>query len=715
MEQDFQQELLEIFQQEAEDYLAVLRNGIQSLEEQPAPETIEEIFRTTHSLKGAARAVSFSAVEELCQALESIFSKIKNKELKLSSELIETFADAVDALVDLLEQGELDANPDEQLLLKLQEIVSGRIPSPKERPAKVSTPPPEKKLSNVAPSHSPKKHKTTKGETIRIPYSRLQELMHSSEELISVKIKYHYYLRKINELTQMCEQLQQLTEREKSSIKSVLQDLQQQLQDFQKSLSNDAFQIKTHIDSHIDKVRDLMLFPFSTITEFLEHSTRKIAKELGKRIILKIIGAETKFDKHMLEMLKDPLIHMIRNSIDHGIETPTERQYMGKPETGTIKIEVIPPVKQKIKIIISDDGAGFNVEKIKQIILSKGLATAEQLEKLSDHEIIAFIFKSGFSTKSEVSKLSGRGLGMAVVKENIEKLGGSLQIKNNYPNGSTFILNLPLSFASSNGILVQTSSLKLFLPTSAVENTIRIKSEALKSIENKAMLNFEGQNIPVYDLASLLGLNPKSTDYKDTLNIVILQSGDKQMALIIDRILDEREILIKKLSPPLENVSLLSGITTLGDGSLVPIVNISELFYLCGQDGKSFTVQQKEKSKKILIVEDSITSRVLLKNVLETAGFEVELAVDGQMAWDKLKEHKADLIISDIQMPKMDGITLTRKIKSDSKLKDIPLILLTSLDAEEDRKKGLEAGANAYFVKGDFKQNSILEIIKKLI
>ncbi len=719
MEQDFQQELFEIFKQEAEDYLGVLNDGLHRLKDGADEQVVEQIFRTTHSLKGAARAVSFSAVEELCQALESIFSKLKDKEMELSADLIDLFAEAFDELEALVIASDLEAQPDIELLGSLQSVLAGNLKL-KKQPAKAKP-----RRQPVRKSEESKSSKTEKpaasAETIRISYERLQNLLQKSEELISVKIKYRYYLRKLEAMQSLVAQL--LPEHGYSSMLShsdeqleILTSLKQQLENYQKLLANDSFQVSALIEGHLGDIRNLMLFPFSTITGYLERSTRNIAKELNKKIDLKIMGAETEIDKHILELLKDPLIHLIRNSIDHGIEDPQERIYRGKPMVGTIKVEVFPASDQKIKIKISDDGQGFDLNRIKAKVIENGLATEDELNQMSEGEALSFIFHSGFSTKTEVSKLSGRGLGMAVVKENIEKLGGSLQVKNDYPNGCSFLLSIPLSFASGHGILFQLANHKMIIPTQVVEQIVRIPFNQLKSAKNQLMINVKGELIPVHQLREILNIKGDTEAVsKGNLSLLILNHHSRKLALIVDEILEEREILLKKLSPPLNDVTLLAGLTLLGDGSLVPVLNPAEIFELSKQGGKARIKTGHDKPKKILVAEDSITSRMLLKNVLQTAGYHVELAVNGKLAWEKLNEQNYDLLISDIQMPQMDGIELTKKVKSDRKLKKLPVVLLTSLGSEEDREKGLKAGANAYFVKGDFKQSSILELIKTLV
>ena len=765
MDQDFIQELIEIFKSEAEDYLNILNSGLLELENNSNPELLEQIYRTTHSLKGAARAVNFSGIEELCQVMETIFSRIKNKKMEISPELLDVLLAGVEELTQLINDDDPNQETDFEVLENLQKALKGELATEakskpteiKEEPAPKTTEKPDAPPTPPSPSETKPKEKTAKRknanataspqtDTIRVSFKRIDQLMNQSEELLMVKLKNDHYVQNIRELNDLfrenkgkwivllnqlqetisyykqntsidskrSEQLDQIFSAFSGNLQSVFA-FEKRLLQFYSTLENDKHQISALIEHHLTDIRQLMMFPFSTITNYLQTSTRSIARELKKQIELKIIGGEIELDKHVLEELKDPLIHIIRNSIDHGIEHPDERRLKSKPERGKIIIEVLPPREQNIVIRISDDGQGIDLEKVKESALRKNLVKPKELEHFTESQILGLIFKSGFSTAEKVSRLSGRGLGMAVVAENVEKLGGTVKIENNAPFGCSFLITLPLNMATSRGILIEASGQRYFIPTRIVETPLRIEPNQLKSIEGSRVINVNGRNIPVFELASLLNLKPIQIDPHKKLNVLILSLAQKRMALIVDRIADEREILLKRLNPPLEEVRFLTGATILGDGSLVPVLNTNDLFQ-SGSDYSGEKIEDKiEKKKKILVVEDSITSRMLLKNVLEGAGYEVTTAINGVKAWEILHRQKFDLIVSDVEMPEMDGFELTKKVRKDEQLKSVPLILLTSLGSEADQKKGMESGATAYFIKSSFEQKSLLELIETLI
>ncbi len=786
MDQDFLQELVEIFKSEAEDYLNVLSSGLLELENGPNPEVLEQVFRTTHSLKGAARAVNYSGIEEICQVMETIFSRLKNGEMELSPALMDVLMDGVEQLTEIINGDQPDQEADFEVVENLKKALAGELEDAssekketKEKPQKkkkktetkeqVPPPAPETKKdlqkvpsasTKVVPEKQPQPKSKAAGapkderppakkqdETIRVSFRRIDHLMNQSEELLMIKLKNDHYVQYVQDiydslkntkqaLMEFFGQLQQVLSRIKlQNVQNAAQNLdvlkqllalynnkleavyriEKEMLQFGSILEKDNYQIAILIENHLTDVRQLMMFPFSTITNYLQTSTRSIARELKKQIELKIIGDEIELDKHVLEALKDPLIHLIRNSIDHGIETPEERIKKGKPEKGHITIEVLPPREQNVVIRISDDGQGIDPEKLKKTALRKQLVTEEELSNYTEAQVLGLIFKSGLSTKDEVSRLSGRGLGMAVVMENIEKLGGSIKVENNPPFGCSFLITLPLNIATSRGILISIAEQKFIIPTRVVETPLRIPAAQLRSVEGRKVVKYKNKNIPVFDLAGLLKLKPRKIIERERLNLMVLKWDDRRIALIVDQILDEREILLKRLNPPLEDISFLAGATILGDGSLVPVLNTTDLFKRSSVQALPESGKQKVHKKKILVVEDSITSRVLLKNVLEGAGFAVQTAVNGAQAWKILQKESFDLIVSDVEMPEMDGITLTKKIRKNEKLKEIPLILLTSLGSKEDQKRGLDAGANAYFVKSSFEQKSLLDLIKTLI
>ncbi|RME88096.1 MAG: hybrid sensor histidine kinase/response regulator, partial [Planctomycetota bacterium] len=467
----------------------------------------------------------------------------------------------------------------------------------------------------------------------------------------------------------------------------------------------------------IEEAKKLLLVPASNFLGSFPIMIRKMAKELGKEVSFEMEGENISLDKRILETLQDPLIHLLRNALDHGIETAEERKAMGKPPQGLIRLTIEEGENQRILIRLADDGRGLNRKKILEKAYSMNLISSKEGENLSDEEVWKLIFHSGVSTKSQLSALSGRGLGMAIVAQQVEALGGTITIESRENQGTTFSLLLPLTLATFRGILVKSSQRYFVVPLQSVERVMIVSREQIGSIENQKAISYQGKPLGLLSLASLLSL-PEFSTHRKKIFLLILHYRERRMALMVDEILEEREILIKPLGPFLEGASFFQGVTSLTTGELVPILKIAGIFQAVANLSQpldlSLNLDDEEiEKKKILVAEDTLTSRLMLKSILEHHGFEVITAIDGQEGWEKLLQTPVDLVVTDVEMPQMNGFELTQKIKSH--YPQLPVILVTSLEKEEDRKKGLEAGANAYIVKSGFDQKELVERINQFL
>lgn len=482
------------------------------------------------------------------------------------------------------------------------------------------------------------------------------------------------------------------------------------------------------VDDLLEEVKNISLLPFSSLFAILPRMVRDIAREQGKDIDIEISGGDVEIDKRILESLKDPIIHLIRNAVDHGIENQETRKQMGKPPWGIIRLSVTQPEGHKVEMDIADDGSGINVDSIKKIALKKGVVSAEYAANLDDKEALMMIFQSGISTSPIITEISGRGLGMAIVKETVEMLGGSISIINRPTQGTTFNITLPVTLATFRGILVSASGYLFIVPNAHVQHILKIKPSDIKTAENRAIISFNGSALSLVKLVDILGLphhpasKTKSRKSRDISHpTIIMTNGDIRIAVIVDQIINEQEVLVKNLGKQIKHVPNISGATILATGKVVPILNIKDLIRTASGKAARATVaaemihRQSEPQKSVLIVEDSFTSRTLLKNILETSGYAVKTAIDGEDGYNQLKAQIFDAVVSDVQMPKMDGFELTRKIRGDNDLADMPVILVTSLDSPADREKGIDVGANAYIVKSNFDQSNLLEVLERII
>jgi two-component system chemotaxis sensor kinase CheA len=451
---------------------------------------------------------------------------------------------------------------------------------------------------------------------------------------------------------------------------------------------------------------------------------RDLSRDENKEVQLLIHGAELEIDRRILEEMKDPLIHLIRNSLDHGIELPDERAKRGKPTRGTITIRVSARDGTTVEMMVSDDGAGIDIERLKLAAVKHGLLAEERAQAMTREDALQLIFQSGATTSPIITDLSGRGLGLAIAREKVTRLSGAIFVESRVGQGTTFRVMLPMTLARFRGVLVETNQSLFMLPTAGIDRVIRLRADAVATVENRETITISDRVIAVARLADVLALPPlaSSPTRAPDASAVIVNSGGECIAFAVDAVLGEREILVKPLGPQLARLPLFAGATALADGTLVPILNIPDLMNRARQTGAapepkapSTPHLKSETAATVLVAEDSITSRTLLKNILETAGYRVETAVDGIDAFTKLRSGNFDLVVSDVDMPRMNGFGLTAKIRNDKQLEDLPVVLVTSLDSQKDREHGVDAGANAYIIKSSFDQSTLLDAIRRLL
>jgi two-component system chemotaxis sensor kinase CheA len=479
------------------------------------------------------------------------------------------------------------------------------------------------------------------------------------------------------------------------------------------------------IDDLLLDIKTTLLYPFSTLLDIVPKIVRDLGKEFGKQINVVIQGGDIEIDRRILDEMKDPIIHLIRNCVDHGIETTEIRLQKGKNPNGILAITLKQESGNHVELTIRDDGNGINKEKLIHAATKSGMLTAEALAGMTDQEINSLIFKSGISTSPFITDISGRGLGMAIVAEKITKLGGNILTDSVQGQGTTFKITLPVTLATFRGILVRAAGQLFVIPTSVVDQALRIQKRQLKTVESENYLTISNQTVAVIRLSDVLGipLRKVNHDAETLLPLIVVSSAEKKVAFIVDEIFGEQEGTVKNLGNQLVHVKNIAGAIILGNGSVIPILNIQELIesatHIPLAKGYAESLvegdSEENKPKSILVAEDSITLRALLRNIIESAGYKVKTAVDGVEAFQFLSEEYFDLVVSDVEMPRMHGFDLTARIRGDKRFAELPVILVTALDSHEDRQRGMEAGANAYIIKGSFEQSNLIETIRRLI
>jgi len=759
-EKEFLKRLLETFRIEAEEHIQTLTSGLIKLEKgvsaDEQSEIVELIYREAHSLKGSARAVDIIPIETVCHGMENIFREFKHTGVVASEMVYDIMHKAIDVIAKIMETGEqVDVN---DIVNELQLIHEGnfeRKPSvelnkkPVKKPERLLIP--TKKVQKTKEKTDKKetftqvakeKIKTIKevsSSSIRISSTKIDNILLEGEEFIFLKqalkrfgsefseskkmvnsmIQQETILKKINDNMQNLNHSDiENFQKYMKNNENFLKNLDSLLSDSLKNIHNNQRSFSLMIDAHLESIKSIMMLPFSTLLDVFPKMVRDISKEKNKKINLSIVGGDIEIDKRILEKMKNPLVHIVRNGLDHGIESPEERLKNNKPEKGNLSITVYQEESDKVKISVKDDGCGINIEKIKDKAIDLKLFTKNEINKLTEKELISLIFRSEFSTSSIITDLSGRGLGLAILKEKVENLSGTIDINSQKGIGTEFIITLPLTLSTFRGILVKSGGQKFIIPTINVVKVLREHKDSLKTVENNKTLKFDNEIVSIVSLSDILAIPAEKND-NSIIKIIILETSDEKVAFIVEDILFEEEVLVKDMGSQLIKVTNISGATVLGSGEVVLVLNTSGLIHTAintqGQITEALPKGESSSSKDILVAEDSITSRMLLKNILESVGYSVTTAVDGAEAWRIIREQPFDAIISDLEMPRMNGFELTEKIKSDPTFENIPVILVTALETREDKEKGIDAGADAYIIKSSFDQSNLLGALQKLI
>lgn len=689
-------------------------------------------------------------VKNIIQGILAVFDFIQKNEIKPDEETISVIVQSVEYCDDILKNKTELA--DKELVLQRLEIIkqvlelNNQTTEDKDIIARGRFKIKDKKISEISDVFN-----TGDIKTLRVDSSKLDNLVSQVNELMITKIRTKKHLHELNLISQDLQEWQKTSTKvldflkhyDKKYFQSPSSDntlsyfVKQLLGSFvdnnkkvfeavnnisnlHRTIQEDDTKMAVVVDNIESMVKNIRILPLATVFHLFGRMVRDIAQEMNKKIDLEIFGSDTSTDKKIIEEIKAPLIHIIRNSIDHGIETPQERIALGKNPVGKIILSA-KPVNNKVIIQIQDDGKGINIEKIKDKAIKKGYLTEEEINSMSDEQITNIIFAPGFSTGDEITNISGRGIGLDVVQTKISQLGGKVKIISEVNKGCCVQIELPAAMSTMQVFLVECSGQTFAIPMEAINTVLRKNSDEIILNQSKKSVLLGEKMIPLHSLSDILNL-PKADKTKAKETILILQADSKIMALSVDKLLGDQEILSKKLSAPLYKLKNISGITTLVSGETCLILNISDI--LSSSSILKTPIQKapiqkteikqlpKTSSYKILLVDDSITTRTLEKNILTKAGYNIETAESPIEAFEKIKTGRFDLIISDVEMPEMNGFEFLEKIKTDEMYSEIPVIMVSSLSSEDNKKKANDLGAKKYIVKGEFNQEDFLEVVR---
>lgn len=748
---DIRRRLMATFQAELEDHLGVLNKGLLALEgEDLSGEERErflaDLFRAAHSVKGAARAVGLREIETIAHRMEDLLGAVQRGKLTLGPKLFDLLFPAVDALREAMVanlRGEsLPAEQRGRIMAGLEAALPDEASSPVQPPElkpELVSPSPESYMSQDATPRP-----ITAEETIRVATSKLDKLMDCTGELLVARMRSDQRLAELQALRNWLIRWEKSwrqargrfshLKRQKNGIAdtSLLLDflleseeqlvtLNSKLNSLLSNFTSDNRFFRLLTDDLQDSVRRVRMVPISTLFDPLPRMIRDLAHEQGKEMVLEVEGGETELDRQVLEAMKDPVIHLLRNIVDHGIESPEQREAAGKARLGTVRLRAAQ-AGASVVLEAADDGAGIDLEAVRRAAVEREMLTAREAAGLGDRETMEFIFRSGLSTSTRVTELSGRGVGLDVVRKNLEQLHGLIEVETSRGQGAAFTLTLPLTLASIHVLLVEVANQMVAIPTTTLERISRVDPTAVSSVQGRLVIHADGRPLPLVSLAQMLDLphDQKLLEAGRKAPVIVMGAVEKRVAFLVDALHGTREVVIKNMGRQLRRVRNVAGAAILGTGQVVIILNVVDLMNTALAGSPPITETSSVEAgagvrRRVLVVDDSITTRTLEKNIIENAGYEVLVAADGLEAWALIQCERLDVIVSDVAMPRMDGFALTEKVKDGGRFNDIPVVLVTSLDSPRDRIRGMEAGADAYIAKGAFDQQELLETIERLI
>ncbi|CAB3957962.1 Sensor histidine kinase RcsC [Achromobacter insolitus] len=734
--------LLELFQLETRTQVQVLNNGLLALEHDPtsAPQ-LEACMRAAHSLKGAARIVDLHPAVRIAHAMEDCLVEAREGRLRLQA------AD-IDALLlgaDLLQRV---ATPGAELGSEIDELVERLSNAPHTPPAAVSVPKPSDFLPPIPamdeqPAAVLQRRSSDLGlgegeRVLRVTADTLNKLLGLSSETL---VESHWigpFGSSMLRLKRMQAGAVQALDGVRAALAGQVLDAQAQaalddalriVEQCQQELSQRTSEVDEfgwrmgHLAQRLyDTALACRMRPFGDGVGGMARMVRDIGRALGKQVRLEIEGESTQVDRDILEKLDAPLMHLLRNAVDHGIEMPQERLAAGKPAEGLIRLSARHAAGMLL-IELSDDGAGISLDRLRTEVAQRKLASAETAARLTEAELLEFLFLSGFSTRGEVTEISGRGVGLDVVQTMVRQLRGAVRIQQHTGQGTRFMLEMPLSLSVVRSLLVEVQDEIYAFPLAYVNHALQVRAQDIEQLEGHQHFRFMDRQIGLVSARQILRKSG-SAPASETVCVVLIGDHDRLYGIAVDRYVGERTLVVQPLDPRLGKVQDVMAGALMDDGTPLLILDVEDMLVsvqklveggqLTRVDGAG-AAEQTRRRKRVLVVDDSLTVRELERKLLVNRGYDVAVAVDGMDGWNMLRGEAFDLVVTDVDMPRMDGIELVSRIKADPKLQGLPVMVVSYKDREEDRRRGLDAGADYYLAKGSFHDDALLEAVEDLI
>lgn len=736
--------MMELFRLEVEAQVAILTQGLLGLESNPQSSSgLEALMRAAHSLKGAARIVNLEAAVHLAHAMEDCFVAAQKRTITLNPDSIDVLLHGVDLLQSITQVSDAELTPwltTHQGDFEQARIAIASLLNPNAAPvaslATVSQP-----LTPVSEPSPPKaSNELTSDRVVRVSADNLNRIMGLAGELLieanwlqPFADSMVFLKSRLVELFRRLEQLQEAIEYQSAMVHDLeaqqsLETLRHQEQECLEFFSDRLDELEQYArrtvnlsDRLYQEVISSHMRPFADGVQGFPRMIRDLARKLNKQVKLEILGKSTPVDRDILKKLEAPLTHILRNAVDHGLELPQDRLNAAKPSEGTIRLEAFHRGGM-LAIAVTDDGRGIDPEHLRQKVINKNLVTPEMATQLSDTELMDFLFLPGFSTAKQVTEISGRGVGLDIAKSMAEEVGGTVRALSQPGKGTSFYFQLPLTLSVVRTLLVEISGKPYAIPLARIDRIITVDRDEITDVENRQYFTFNQQNIGLIAAYQVLELPP--TPPKSALSVVVIGDRSNTYGLVVDQFLGERDLVVRPLDPRLGKVPDISATALMGDGSPILIVDVSDLVrsmdtLLKGSKLMKVNAHQNsdliDRRKRILVVDDSITVREMERKLLENRGYHVDVAVNGVEGWNAVRTQTYDLVISDIDMPRMNGIELVKQIKNHPRLDALPVIIISYRDREEDRLQGLEAGADYYLTKSSFHDETLIDAVVALI
>lgn len=730
----------DLFRMEVDAQSQVLTENLLAVEQGTATASqLEALMRAAHSVKGGARIAGFNEAVELAHAMEDLFVAAQDGQVVLARSHVDVLLQAVDTLVAISQSDEPQAVEGVVGTVKKILATGGQVGDLESPPSAGETTAAGSVESQPQPQPEPEPELQGADGVVRINAESMNRLMGLAGELSVETRRLHGMRREMIRTGRRTRELAHIIDglKERLSGQRLDEDTQSWLDELghrAHKVGSDFGQNLTALEAYEYQTASLAqrmyhevvshrMRPFGEGVQRYHRLVRDIAHSLEKQVRLEIIGEKTQVDREILEKLVAPLTHLIQNAIDHGIESPEERRAAAKPECGRLSLEARHKAG-RLSLVIEDDGRGIDVAALRRTIVEKKLAGEEMVAEMGEMEVLEFLFLPGFTLKQEVSPISGRGVGLDILLSMLQQVRGRVHTTSKLGGGTRMELQLPITLSIVRSLLVEIAGEPYAFPIARIEHTMRLPLEQISSVENREYFQWGGRSVGLVDAHQLLGVPPQS-GYGEELDVVVIAAGPERLfGLVVDRVHGEGELVERSLDPRLGKLPDVTAAVFLEDGRLGLLLDVDDIIrniekIVAGQGVRRVErgagPESGEVKKRILVVDDSIAVREMERNLLSTRGYHVEVAVDGMDGWNAVRLGNFDLLITDVDMPRMDGIELVGLLRKDSRLKDLPAMIVSYKDRDEDRRLGLEAGADYYLTKGSFQDeilvNSVIDLI----